>query len=234
MPIQYSRSINANALKVIAIITMFIDHTSSWLYPKGTILAIITHTIGRLAAPIICYLIAEGYFHTSNIKKYISRLFLFAIISHLPYVLYFNLHWWKATSVIWGLLLGLVALAVYCSPALPIIVKLIAVVLCCLFAWTADWNYIAVLWILFFGIFKGQLRWQVISFAVIGSIFYIYPIVELGVDYIYRFGILLTIPLFALYSGKKGKKSHFLKWSFYIFYPAHLLFLYILRYYIFV
>ncbi|WP_043932455.1 TraX family protein [Bacillus sp. EB01] len=227
-------SLNANTIKVIAIIAMIVDHTAIWLVPEGTVLDQIVHAFGRIAAPIMCYLIAEGYFHTSNINKYIKRLFIFAVISHFPFVMYLDLEWWQATSVIWSLLMGLVALKVSQQTELHLLLKVILIGLCCLLAWTADWNYIAVLWVLFFGLFRGQFNKQMLSFALIGTIFYIIPgIISEGTDTIFRLGIFLLIPIMALYNGQRGKKSNLIKWGFYVFYPGHLIILYLLRHVIF-
>lgn len=235
MRIQHTKLLNSNVLKVIAVTSMVIDHMSVWLVPPGTTLEIILRTIGRLAAPIIFYLIAEGYFYTSNVRKYIKRLFIFAVISHFPFVWFFDLSWWEGTSVIWTLLMGLVALAVSQNPKISLLKKVLFIVLCCLLAWNADWNYIGVLWILFFGIFRGHFNKQILSFALIGIVLYIIPgFINSGLDSIFRIGSLLVIPLLALYNGKQGKKSKLFKWGFYVFYPLHLFVLYILRYYVFV
>lgn len=230
MQIKNVRFLNSNAIKVIAIIAMVVDHASIWLVPEGTTLNIVLRTFGRLAAPIICYFIAEGYFYTSNVKKYIKRLFIYAVISHFPFVWYMGLSWWQGTSVIWSLLMGLVALTISQKTNITIWKKLLMIVFCCLLAWTADWNYIAVLWILFFGIFRGKFKLQMLSFAIIGTIFYIIPG---NMDSVIRFGILLVIPLLALFNGKRGKKSNLIKWGFYVFYPLHLIILFLLRYFIF-
>ncbi|WP_245959337.1 TraX family protein [Neobacillus piezotolerans] len=227
-------ALDANAIKVIAIIAMIVDHTAIWLVERGTTLDIVIHTFGRLAAPIMCYLIAEGFHYTSNLKKYKKRLFIFALISHFPFVLYFGLEWWQGTSVIWSLLMGLVALGISKRDDIPLGLKGVLVCICCLLAYTADWNYIAVLWVMFFGIFRGNFRMQMTSYATIGTVFYIIPgIVSMGFDSIFRFGILLVIPLLAIYNGERGKKSNLIKWGFYIFYPAHLLILYLFRHIIF-
>jgi hypothetical protein len=68
-------------LKLLAIVTMLIDHIG-YMYFPGEMLF---RTIGRLAFPIFAYQIALGYSHTSNLKKYISRIFSFALITHIPY-----------------------------------------------------------------------------------------------------------------------------------------------------
>ncbi|RHW39143.1 hypothetical protein D1B31_14135 [Neobacillus notoginsengisoli] len=228
------RVLNSNTIKVIAIIAMILDHTAIWLLADGSTLDSIVRTAGRLAAPIMCYFIAEGYFYTSNFKKYSSRLFYFAVISHFPFVMYLGLEWWQATSVLWSLLMGLFALNISQKSKIPLAAKAMLIGLCCALAWTADWNYIAVLWILFFGIFRGNFKMQMLSYVTIGTVFYIIPgILSMGLDSFFRFGIFLVIPLLLLYNGERGRKSNLIKWGFYLFYPVHLVLLYILRYIIF-
>lgn len=225
----------SNVLKVLAIVAMIVDHTTVWLVESSSDLETVLRAFGRTAAPIMCFLITEGYYHTSDNKKYMQRLFVFALISHFPYVLYFGLEWWQGTSVIWGLFLGLVALTIFQSKNKSMFLKICAVILCCLFAWTADWNYIAVFWVLAFGIFRNNPSLRIISFTLIGLALYIIPgLYQDGTDLILRFGILFVVPLLLLYNGQRGRKSFILKWSFYIIYPLHFIILYILRYYIFV
>jgi hypothetical protein len=90
----------------------------------------------------------------------------------------------------------------------------------------ADWNYVAVLWILFFGLFRGQTEKQLLSFAIIGILFHIIPsISEIGWTQSYQIGIFLAMPLLLFYKGRQGKKSNLMKWGFYAFYPFHLLLL---------
>lgn len=223
-------NLSANSLKVIAVIAMFLDHASALVVSSGTVMDMVIHFFGRLAAPIMCYLIAEGYSHTSDTRRYLKRLLLFSLISHFPYVWYFDIPWWRATSVIWSLAMGLVALTAAKSPDLAVWKKIGIVLLCCLLAWNANWNYIAVLWILFFGLFRERFNLQLLSFSLIGLILYVAQgLLDFGWSEVYRFGFLLAIPLFMFYHGKKGKHSLFIKWGFYIFYPLHLLFLQMLR-----
>lgn len=82
------KTLDANQLKLIAIFAMTVDHIAWLLFPgyaKGA-LPVVMHIIGRLTCPIMCYFIAEGYYHTRNINKYTFRLFLFAVISHFAYI----------------------------------------------------------------------------------------------------------------------------------------------------
>lgn len=224
-----THDITANVLKIIAIIAMFGDHFFAIALPHDTVIGTISRITGRIVAPIFCYLVAEGYYNTSNIKKYIFRLLIFAVISHFPYVMYFQVPWWKATSVFWGLALGLIALTAVKSDKLDTWKKILAVGVCCILAYPADWNYIGVLWIVCFGVFRGQFKAQMTALLVIGYFFVAIPfLLDWDWAHFYQFAIALAIPLLALYKGRQGKKSKALKWGFYIFYPAHLILLFLL------
>ena len=74
--------LNVNQLKIIAIVAMTIDHIAAVFLPEGA-LKIVLRCIGRLAAPIMCYMIAEGYHHTSNRKHYLLRLLIFDLLARI-------------------------------------------------------------------------------------------------------------------------------------------------------
>ena len=225
-----ARDLSSNALKNIAIAMMFLDHAATLLVPRATVLSVLLHIPGRVVAPIMCYMIAEGFHHTSNLARYAKRLFLFALLSHFPYVWAFGLDWTHTTSVMWGLFLGLMALAAVQSGRIPAWGKVAAVSVCCVLALPADWHMVSVLWIVAFGCFRGQFKQQMIAFVLIGYGFNAIPMVwRNGWPYVYQFAILLAIPLLAMYKGRRGRQSHWMRWGFYIFYPAHLLLLFLLR-----
>lgn len=90
----YQRDLTSNSLKYIAIIAMFFDHFFAVFLSQDSIEGILSRIPGRVVAPIMCYLIAEGFFYTSNVKKYVNRMLIFAAISHFPFVIYFGLPWW--------------------------------------------------------------------------------------------------------------------------------------------
>lgn len=231
--------LNANQLKIIAIAAMTIDHAAAIFLPHGP-LKMILRCIGRLAAPIMCYMIAEGYHHTSNRKRYLLRLILFALISHVPFNLSmnFDLSPLAATSVMWSLAMGLLALIIVKDENLHPLLRMGGLLLCCMLAYTANWNYIAVLWVVFFGWFQGNKKMQMISFALIGLTFHLgqqFWSLLVGLRTVetfklwYQPGIFLAIPLLLSYDGTHGKKSKFMKHLFYWYYPLHMVILHILK-----
>ena len=117
--IQTKIGLNGNQLKLIAIIAMTVDHLAWVLFPGYSLqpAAIALHLLGRIAAPVFCFFIAEGFFYTHDLKKYILRLLLFAIPSHFAYLFCFGHSFvpdsiFNQTSVLWAFAGGLAALAV--------------------------------------------------------------------------------------------------------------------------
>ena len=102
-------------LKLIAVISMLIDHTSAVILeqiPGLEAPAFFMRIIGRLAFPIYCFLLVEGFYHTRSRAKYAGRLFLFALISEVPFDLAFSRRMWDFSSnnVFFTLLFGLLVI----------------------------------------------------------------------------------------------------------------------------
>lgn len=236
------KGLNSNALKMIAIIAMTIDHIAWLVFPDypHEVLPVILHTIGRLTCPIMCYFIAEGYHYTKNIRKYTCRLFVFAVISHFAYIFASaDFVDWKSfipfyygnilnqTSVIWPLAWGLVMLRIVNSEKIPKQwVKTVLILLICLVTFPSDWSCIASLCILAFGTNRGKLKtqsvWLIIYVAIYAAVYCF------AIDWVYglvQMGVVLAIPFIKLYNGKRGKNprvNKIMKWFFYIYYPLHL------------
>ncbi len=83
-------------LKLIAIITMLIDHIGAILLTSNPDLYLPARTIGRIAFPIFVFMLVEGFYHTSNIRKYLTRLGIFALISEIPFDLAFYRGFYRA------------------------------------------------------------------------------------------------------------------------------------------
>jgi len=225
-----NKGLNANLIKIVAVTSMFVDHFSRVITEEGTATSWGLHLFGRLAAPLIAYLVAEGHHYTSDKKAYAKRLFIFALISHVPYIVYFNFGFFQATSVFWSLLMGLIALTAATNDDLSDLWKVVIVSASMILAAPANWNYIAVLWVLNFGLFRERMSFKLTGFTIIALLFYIIPgLQQYGAEVSYRFGSLLALPFLYYYNRKPGKRTWFSKWAFYWFYPLHLIFLYVLK-----
>lgn len=103
--------LTAAQLKLLAMAVMLIDHIGAFLLPQDSTMYPICRTVGRLAFPIFCYLIAEGARHTRSMRNYMARLTAFALISTPPYNLVHGSAWYslELLNVFFTLLLGLAA-----------------------------------------------------------------------------------------------------------------------------
>ena len=236
------KTLNANQVKLIAILAMTIDHIAWMLfpgYPKAP-LPILMHLVGRITCPVMCYFIAEGYHYTRDIKKYTARLFGFSVISHFAYVFAsMDFGDWRSfipfyygsvlnqTSVMWPLAWGLVMLRAANSQRLPRKAVPLIIILICLVTFPSDWSCIASLCVLAFGTNRGDLKkqsfWLVFYVALYAVVYFF------AIDKVYgilQMGVVLAIPVIKMYNGQRGKSprvNRFMKWLFYIYYPLHLL-----------
>lgn len=245
-----SKILNSNQLKLIAIIAMTVDHIA-WAmfdgYPSA-LLPLVMHIIGRLTCPIMCYFIAEGYHYTRNINKYTFRLFAFAFVSHFAYIFasndfvdfksfipFYYGNFLNQTSVMWSLAWGLVMLRIADSKRIKSIYKVLLVILICIITLPSDWSCIAALCIMAVGTnrgdFRKQMSWMIFYVALYSLVYFF------AIDKAYgilQMGVVLSIPVIAMYNGKRGKNpkiNKFMKWFFYIFYPAHLFVIGLINYF---
>ena len=235
------KTLNSNALKIIAIVAMTIDHIAWLVFPgySNEFLPALLHIIGRLTCPIMCYFIAEGYHYTKNINKYTLRLFAFSLISHFAYIFasssfidgksfipFYYGDILNQTSVMWPLAWGLVMLRVVNSERINSIIKVLLVLLICVITFPSDWSCIASLCILAIGTnresFRKQMLWMVFYVGIYSVVYFftldkLYGIIQMGV--------VFSIPLIMMYNGQRGRSqriNRFMKWLFYIYYPLHL------------
>lgn len=85
-----SRGLTRDAIKMIAMLTMFFNHFSHVFLTAGTYSAEFLKGIGYFTAPVMCYFLVEGFYKTSSRRAYAKRLFVFALVSQVPYFLAFN------------------------------------------------------------------------------------------------------------------------------------------------
>lgn len=206
-------------LKVMACITMLIDHIGATIIPDMNL-----RIIGRLAFPIYCFLLVEGIRHTRDVEKYAKRLAVGALLSELPFdLLFFGWFTWEHQSVMVTLLLGVIAVAWGRKKKnywLPFAVCFFAaeflntdyggwgVALICMFAITAEmpWRHIL------------QLAGLALVFWCMDSYVLSFDGLRIPIQF---FGLPALIPIW-LYSGRKLTHNRATQWAFYLFYPVHL------------
>ncbi|MCD7814980.1 MAG: conjugal transfer protein TraX [Lachnospiraceae bacterium] len=230
-----SVGISGSTLKLIAIVTMFIDHTGATVIRSLSALSAsasntalrsawiraynLSRDIGRLAFPIFCFLLVEGFVHTRNPRKYASRLFVFALISEIPFDIALKGSWFypDKQNVYFTLLIGLLVLMgirqITNDGKRPILLSVLPIALGMFVAlkMDTDYNYKGVFLIAVLYLTRQVRLYQCISGAA--AIAWELP------------APLAFIPIW-FYNGKRGIS---LKYFFYWFYPVHLMLLYVIN-----
>lgn len=215
-------SLTGNQLKLLAMLTMTIDHIGAILFPQYRFLRV----IGRLAMPIYAFMIAEGCHYTHDRKAYFLRLFGLALVCQIVYTLV-DRSLYQCILVTFSMSVGLICAtenarkkktpgAVLAATAL-----LAGIYFACekLSAFLPGFHVDYGIWgvmlpvIVYFG---GR---DILAFGL--GVF----LLCLSVGGL-QWWAMLTVPLLALYSGQRGK--HRLGWVFYLYYPAHLVVIYLI------
>jgi len=206
--------LNSFTLKLLAMITMTIDHVGHVIFPTVSWF----RYIGRVSFPIFCFLIVQGFFHTKDVKRYILRMLMFAFISEVIYDLTFFNSWFYLgkQNVLFTFIISLLMLYV-CEKASGIY-KMGAVVFCMFFAYLikCDYNMYGVL-LIYLLYCSHNNRNKTTGSIVIWSMLYI--------PYYQVIAAVSSIPIY-FYNGKRGPRFRYV---FYIFYPFHLLLLYLIK-----
>lgn len=207
--------LSGSALKVIAVISMTIDHVALyvmaghlgmqeyWLYD-------VLRGIGRLAFPIFAFLVVEGFRHTHNLKRYMVVLFMAAIISEIPWIL---LGQYDSHNVLFTLLLGLIAISMTDMILFNSLLKVVPLcIISPISAWLNtdySWHGIGLMFVFF--LFKDK---PFLCFLFGFPLVMEYDIVGTAC------GILICL----CYNGHRGFiKGEWLKYAFYLYYPLHLM-----------
>ena len=212
------RCLSQEALKLIACITMLIDHIGAAFIPD-----IGLRIVGRLSFPIYCFLLAEGVHHTKDPFRYGLRLLLSLLLSELPFdILFYGHVTFAHQSVMVTLFIAYLLLCLLQRVSSPV-----SKVLLCLGLSLAaellssDYGGIGVLMVVLFALARD------IPFAapirLVGSLVlnWMLPSATVGNFPIQLFATASLIPV-EFYSGKKATRSKIAQWGFYAFYPAHL------------
>lgn len=234
LPVQKQQGLSGTTLKLIACITMLIDHIGASCLEAGLLVPLIAsgtfstdpaaasllqmdrvlRYIGRLAFPIFCFLLVEGFLHTHDFKKYALRMLGFAFISEWPFDwAFFSGVYWGHQNVYFTLLLGLLAMKALdtyqTAEGMPALKGILGAAACFLAAALlhCDYDVLGLALILALYMTRKDKRAQCIA----GAVFSLFePVAPLA------FGLVW------FYSGERGGSSKLEQWAFYWFYPAHI------------
>ncbi len=219
--------LDGNILKLIAIFCMFLDHVGKVLLDHPALAGSASGTeaflsscrlamdgIGRISFPVFCFFLTEGFLHTRSKKKYFLRLLIFSLLSEIPFDLAFSRTIWQPEhqNVLFTFLFGFLLIWEWEHFKGRWYLQISLAALAAAAAWflKTDYGVYGILLIFVLYLLHGFPVLQCTGGALLMS--YEWPSV---------FGFLLL----SLYSGKRGRQK---KYFFYIFYPAHLLLLYLL------
>lgn len=209
MILVQGKGLSGSALKVIALVSMTLDHIAYYLMDES-IAYDAMRTMGRMAFPIFAFLLVEGYVHTRSVRKYALSLFIFALVSDIP--------WWllnhdNTHNVFFTLLLGLVAIEGLSNVGkkfLPCCVLIVTV--CGIAMWLhVDYEYSGILLVCTFFVFRKH---NVMKCLLASLFMYQYDVI----------GVCMGLAVNLCYNGQRGFiKEQYMKYLFYTYYPLHLL-----------
>ena len=197
-------------LKIIGIISMFIDHYDYIIgLPKSV------EVLGRIAFPIFAFAISEGYKHTRNLKNYILRIGIFAVLLQIPsWIFSYN----YPLNIFFTLFTGLCLISVLKNKNVNDVVKIIFTIM--IFFITRkinlDYGLYGFFTILIFTFYRENKVKMIINFVILNIINVVRPNI-FDLDFTQIYSLLALIPII-LYNGERGKNW---KYFFYLFYPLH-------------
>ena len=226
--------LSGSVLKMIAIITMLIDHIGAIilyrfepanrslfvLFGKSYTLYRVFRDIGRVALPIFCFLIVEGFLHTHDRVKYGRNLLLFACISEIPWnIMHTNTLYYEKQNVFFTLFLGYLGICAIDYLKDRQTLQLLAILALFLISRyvNADYGWKGFIFILILFALRNQMAVQ----AVVGSAWLFY-----------EWKACFAFFSINMYNGKRGFiRGKWGKYFFYAFYPLHILVLVMIRNY---
>lgn len=219
------KCLSASALKIIALVTMLIDHFGHilyyWMvkyngYPQE--IYTVLRAVGRISFPLYCFLLVEGFVHTKNLKKYFFNIALFALISEIPYdimVRYkpFNFSTW---NIFFTLFAGLFTL--YCTKKVKEgkILYVFGMIIPAVAAQYLGFDYGA------WGVLLILVMYLVRQIPVTGTL-----VTTLALAVKQNMAFAAVIPMM-MYNGEKGRLK--MKYFFYAIYPIHIAVFTLIRY----
>ena len=209
------KGIDTFTLKMIALFAMLCDHVGLVFFPQQ----IVFRMVGRISFPIFAYVLVEGFWHTHDVKRYMARLGVMAFVSEIPFDLMASKKILELghQNIFFTLLLGVVLLYMLTKTVNPFL----QFVYVAFAMWIAnflrmDYRFFGILIIFCFYYCRSNQRLKYIGITAISLLLK---------GWTGCFTALSLVPI-SLHNGEQGRKC---KWFFYIFYPAHLLAIVLIR-----
>ena len=236
--------LNRDAIKYIAMLTMLLNHIAHIFLTPGTVLYEVFEDVGYFTAPVMCFFLVEGYEYTRSKIKYGSRLLVFAIVSQIPYELAF--HFGNLNMLYTLLCCFLILVAMENIKDLRL--RSVVCILLTLASAVGDWSLLAAIYTMLLYNSRGSTKKTAISYGIAYALFvpfqiqnYMYEVKGDWTLYAIGHGLLSGVGILAaavvvlvFYNRERAKRGkNFSKWFFYIFYPAHLMVLYLIKTYIY-
>lgn len=213
-------------LKILACLFMLIDHIGYCIFPNITLFRI----IGRLSFPLFAFQIAEGYKHTKNKKKYFIRMFIFALVSQLPYFIFRDISGYSAFSLNIGFTFCLSIIALYfieLARNKNTLLILPAILVCFIaYFFKVDYSWYGIMLVTIFYVFDITKNDGFLFTFLCNIFFSLVYILIFNAAGIQLYGVLALV-LLSFYNGKKGTN---IKYFFYAFYPLHLMLISMIKY----
>ena len=235
------KGLSGTALKCLAIFAMTVDHVALVFFSAGTVLYYVMRLFGRLAAPIMTFMLVEGFRHTRSKKKYFRRMMLFAAISQPIYFLFmfgrmpvnaleYLTHW----NIMFTLAVTLLVLMLFDNTKIPEVPSLILLGTLISFSHFGDWSYVIPAWAIIFRCCKSDFRKMCLFYAaasvILQTLVFIRPF-ESFAEFSFQYGTLFALIPIWMYNGQRGNVRHKNpnRWFFYVYYPVHMVILLISR-----
>ena len=225
-----NKGINGTVLKIIALISMTLDHIGILLFHNNPIM----HSIGRLAFPLFAFFIAEGCYYTKNRKNYLLKIALFGVLTQIIFIIFYKPFYFNVlltfsfsiliiffydsikkenSSILYLFFLFILSFAFFLFEILPQVFYRTK------YYFYFDYGFIGVIFPLCLYIVKDK-NYKIVCF-IIGLV--LLSVKHMGVQWFCLFdGILIF-----LYNGQRGKYS--LKYIFYLYYPLHFLVIFFIK-----
>lgn len=231
---------NRQQIKLLAITAMTIDHIAFIFVKPDTALYYVMRLIGRMTAPIMTFMLVEGFRYTRSRSRYLLRLLAFALISQPFYfrmlfgrvptsALEYVTHW----NVMFSLAVALISLMLLESH-IPTVPRLILVGVCISLGQFGDWSLMIPVWTIIFHVFRDDRRRCAALFIIVSVLLQTLiwlPQYDSFVAFSYQYGTLLALIPISMYNREQGRIIHckLNKCFFYFFYPSHMTLLMIIK-----